>query len=289
MINTVSQAVINGLMIGGFYALIGMGLNCIFGVMKIINFCQGELMMIGMYVSLFMFQSLNLDPYLAIPLVAVVLFVLGGLIQNTLITPSLKSESTSNLLFLTVGLGMLFQNLSMLFFKSDYRSIKTSYSQRIISFADLTVSFPKLISFGFMLVLTALLFQFFKRTRMGKMIRATSQNPVGAKLVGIKVQWIYIFTYGLGAAIAGMAGALLLPFYYVFPMVGATFSTRAFIVVVIGGLGNIRGAFVAGLLLGLLETLGSLIVGPALKDSVIFLTFIVILVAQQKLKLQKAG
>ena len=289
MINTVLQAIINGLMIGGFYALIGMGLNCIFGVMKIINFCQGELMMIGMYISLFIFEFLHIDPYLAIPLVAAALFVLGGLIQNSLITPSLKSESTSNLLFLTVGLGMLFQNLSMLFFKSDYRSIKTSYSQKILSFADLTVSFPKLISFGFMLVLTAALFVFFKRTRMGKMIRAPSQNPVGAKLVGIKVQWIYIFTYGLGAAIAGMAGALLLPFYYVFPMVGATFSTRAFIVVVIGGLGNIRGAFFAGLMLGLLETLGSLIVGPALKDSVIFLTFIVILVFQQRMIQQKAG
>ncbi|MCC8191203.1 MAG: branched-chain amino acid ABC transporter permease [Planctomycetes bacterium] len=282
MSDTVLQAIINGLLIGGFYALIGMGLNCIFGVMKIINFCQGELLMVGMYVAFGLYQYLGLDPYLAVPIVAVVMFLLGGCIQQTLITPSLKSENPSNLLFLTVGLGMLMQNLALMAFSADYRSIKTSYSSLTLSFLNLSMSVPKLVSFVALLVLTAVLFVFFKRTKTGKMIRATSQNRIGARLVGIRINWIYIVIYGLGAAIAGIAGCLLLPFYFVFPMVGATFSLRAYAVVVLGGLGNVRGAFVAGITLGLLETIGSLVVGPAFKDSIIFITFILILIVRQK-------
>lgn len=288
--DTILQAVINGLLIGGFYALIGMGLNCIFGVMRIINFCQGELLMIGMYVAYALNAYLGIDPYLAVPLVAVVMMVLGGIIQDTLITPTFNTESgTSNLLFLTVGLGMLFQNLALTLFSADYRSIKTGYSQTSITLGELSISMPKLISFSVLLVLTAALFIFFKSTRTGKHIRATSQNQIGARLVGIKINWIYIIIYGLGAAIAGIAGCLLLPFYFVFPMVGATFSLRAYAVVVLGGLGNIKGAFIAGLMLGLLETLGALAAGPSFKDSIIFISFILILVAKQHFALRRAG
>lgn len=284
------QAVINGVLIGGFYALIGMGLNCIFGVMRIINFCQGELLMIGMYIAYALHAYLGLDPYLSVPLVVIPMLLLGGTIQHYLITPSLKHEgSTTNLLFLTVGLGILFQNLALMFFSADYRSIKTPYSQKVLQLGNLSVSYPKLISLVTLLFITALLFVFFKYSKPGKMIRATAQNQIGARLVGIKINWIYILIYALGAAIAGIAGCLLLPFYFVYPMVGATFSLRAYAVVVLGGLGNIRGAFVAGIALGLLETLGSLAVGPAFKDSIIFISFILILILRQRFVMSRAG
>ena len=286
----VIQAVINGILIGGFYSLIGMGLNCIFGVMKIINFCQGELLMLGMYVAFALHEYLGIDPYLSVPLVIAVMFLFGGMLQHCLITPSLKHEgSTTNLLFLTVGLGILFQNLALMLFKADYRSIKTAYSQSTLATLGVSISVPKLISLVVLLVITAILFSFFKYTKTGKMIRATAQNQMGARLVGIRIRWIYVIIYGLGAAIAGIAGCLLLPFYMVHPMVGATFALRAYAVVVLGGLGNIRGAFAAGIALGLLETLGSLVVGPAFKDSIIFISFILILVVRQVLVTRRAG
>ncbi|MDR1535305.1 MAG: branched-chain amino acid ABC transporter permease [Planctomycetota bacterium] len=287
--DTVMQAVINGILIGGFYALIGMGLNCIFGVMNIVNFCQGELLMAGMYLSYFLYVYFGLDPYLAVPLVVAAMFVFGGVLQNFLITPFLdRDDADINVLFLTAGLGMLFQNLALIGFGADYRSIRTPYAQDVIHLMNLSISYPKLVSLITLLCVTALLFLFFKYSRPGKMIRATAQNQIGARLTGVNIKWIYIVIYGLGAALAGIAGCLLMPFYFVHPMVGATFQLRAFIVVVMGGLGSIRGAFAAGLALGLMETLGALAAGPAFKDSIVFITFILILIARQRLALRRA-
>ncbi|MDR3588814.1 MAG: branched-chain amino acid ABC transporter permease [Negativicutes bacterium] len=281
------QVVINGILVGGFYALMGMGLNVIFGVMKIVNFCQGELLMIGMYITYILNVTFGLDPYVAIPIVAVVLFVIGGLIQRGLITPLLGGASDSNLIFMTVGLMMLMQNGALVAFKSDYRTIQTAYSLQNLNILGQVVSLPKLISFVVLLAVTYALFILLMKTDIGRKIRATSQNPLGARLVGINIKRIYIVTYGLSAALAGVAGALLLPFYFVYPMVGATFTLRAFVVVVLGGLGSIKGAFVGGIVLGLLETLGAFFVGPQFKDSVVFVTFILILIIRQKIVLSR--
>jgi branched-chain amino acid transport system permease protein len=284
---TLIQALINGILIGGFYALMGMGQNVIFGVMKIINFCHGELLMTGMYLSYLFHVYFGIDPYLSIPLVMLCLFIMGSLTQHSLITPSLGTKSFTNLLFLTVGLGILFQNLAMMLFTADYRSITTAYNTRTIGAAGLSMGLPKLFSLGVLIVVTIVLFYFLKATTIGKQIRATSQNSVGAQIVGINIKLIYIITYGIGAALAGIAGSLLLPFYYVFPAVGATYGTRALIVVVVGGLGNIKGAFAAGMVLGLLETLFSLLVGPSFKDMAVFLSFILfilVMVVRQKRK-----
>ena len=281
------QAVVNGLLIGGFYSLMGMGQNIIFGVMKIINFCHGEMLMIGMYLT-FVFNSVfGIDPYLAVPLVAICMFALGAVIQQTLITPSLGTKSFTNLLFLTVGLGLLFQNLALVIFSSNYRTLTTSYSGVTLHFGPVSMSLPKMISFIVLIFVTIALFWFLKYTKPGKMIRAVSQNPVGAEVVGINVKSIYILTYGLGCALAGVAGALLTLFYMIYPTVGSNFSFRAMIVVVVGGFGSITGAFVAGIFLGLLETLSSLIVGPTYRDLTVFVTFIVILVVRQMLKLRR--
>lgn len=266
---------------GGFYSLMGMGQNVIFGVMKIVNFCHGEMLMVGMYLTYFLCTTFGLDPYLCVPLVAIIMFFLGAVIQHTLITPSLGTKSFTNLLFLTVGLGLLLSNGALVLFGSEYRTIPTSYSQVYINLGPVTLALPRLISFGVLIVVSIALFAFLKYSTIGKQIRAVSQNPVGAEVVGINTKRIYILTYGLGTALAGIAGALLTGFYTIFPTAGASFGFRALIVVVVGGLGSIPGAFFAGIFLGLLETMVALFISPSYSDLIVFVTFIVILVARQ--------
>ena len=275
------QACVNGLLMGGFYSLMGMGQNIIFGVMKIVNFCHGEMLMVGMYLTFILYTYFGIDPYLAVPLVAVCMFCIGAVIQHTLITPSLGTKSFTNLLFLTVGLGLLLSNGALVIFGSDYRSIRTAYSQTYIPIGPVTMALPRMISFGVLVVVTIALFVFLKYSTIGKQIRAVSQNAVGAEVVGIDVKRIYILTYGLGVALAGTAGALLTQFYTIFPTAGASFGFRALIVVVVGGLGSIPGAFLAGIFLGLLETMSALFISPSYSDLIVFMTFIIILVVRQ--------
>ena len=275
------QAIVNGILLGGFYALMGMGQNIIFGVMKIVNFCHGEMLMVGMYLTYMLYTYAGIDPYLALPLVALIMFFLGAVIQHTLITPSLKTKSFTNLLFLTVGLGLLLSNGALVLFGSDYKSIRTSYSQTTIPIGPVSVALPRLISFCVLIVVTIALFTFLKYSTVGKQIRAVSQNPVGAEVCGINVKRIYLLTYGLGIALAGIAGCLLTQFYSIFPTAGAGFGFRALIVVVVGGLASIPGAFFAGILLGLLEQMSALFISPSYSDMIVFITFIVILVVRQ--------
>ena len=284
--STLLQAIINGIMIGGIYAMIGMSLNLIFGVMKIVNFCQGEILMISMYLS-YLLCELGLDPFATIPIVAVLMFGFGALIQVTLITKSIRTHDDSNVLFLTCCLGIFFSNLALLIFKSNYRTATSFASNKVVHLFGLNISAPKLISFLFLMIVTALIFIMLKYSTLGKQIRATSQNPVGAKVCGVKTNKIYAITYGLGAAIAGIAGSCLMAFYYVYPTVGNIYGTRSFIVVTLGGLGSVIGAFVGGLTLGLLETIGAVAVGSSFKDTLVFLIFILILVGKERINLKK--
>jgi branched-chain amino acid transport system permease protein len=200
--NTILQACVNGLLIGGFYSLMGMGQNIIFGVMKIINFCHGEMLMVGMYLTFILFTYLGIDPYLAVPLVGMIMFCVGALIQSTLITPSLGTKSFTNLLFLTVGLGTLLQNLALVIFGSSFRTLTTQYSSQVITLGSVTMALPKLISFLSLIGISIFLFFFLKYTTTGKQIRAVSQNSIGAEVVGINVKKKYILTYGLGVALS---------------------------------------------------------------------------------------
>ena len=240
------QAVVNGILLGGFYSLMGMGQNIIFGVMKIVNFCHGEMLMVGMYLTFLLYTYAGIDPYLALPIVAIIMFCLGAIIQHTQNTPSLN-----------------------------------------IPIGPITIALPKLISFCVLIVVAIALFAFLKYSTIGKQIRAVSQNPIGAEVCGIDVKKIYIVTYGLGFALAGIAGCLLTQFYSIFPTAGASFGFRALIVVVVGGLGSIPGAFFAGILLGLLEQMSALFISPSYSDMIVFMTFIIILVVRQLLIMRR--
>lgn len=281
------QAIVNGIMVGGIYAMIGMSLNMIFGVMKIVNFCQGELLMVSMYVTYLFYAELGMEPFLAIPLVAIIMFGVGALIQTTLITRSIKEDGDQNVLFLTCCLGIFLSNTALLLFKSDYRTAKSVFSNQVITLGNMNISIPKLLGFVVLCVATVLLFLMLKHTRLGKQIRATSQNAIGAQVTGVKTKVIYACTYGLGAAIAGIAGACLMSYYYVYPAVGNIYGTRSFIVVTMGGLGSVVGAFFGGIGLGVMETVGSAVVGAAFKDTLVFVIFILILVVKENLNIKK--
>ena len=281
------QAIINGIMVGGIYAMIGMSLNMIFGVMKIVNFCQGELLMVSMYITYLFYSELGMDPFVAIPLVAVIMFGVGALIQSTMITRSIKEDGDQNVLFLTCCLGIFLSNTALLLFKSDYRTAESSFSNQVVSLGNMNISVPKLLGFVVLCITTVLIFLMLYYTRIGKQIRATSQNAIGAQVTGIRTKVIYACTYGLGAAIAGIAGACLMSYYYVYPAVGNIYDTRSFIVVTMGGLGSVVGAFFGGIGLGVMETVGSAVVGAAFKDTLVFIVFILILVVKENLNIRR--
>ena len=284
----VLQAIANGIMIGGIYSLVGMSLTIIFGVMKIINFCQGEMLMLGMYCTYVLNTTLGLDPFVAIPLVAIIMFLFGVALQFTVIGPSIQSDGNdSNMLFLTAGLGILFSSGMQMIFGTNYRNASSIFANQTISFLGIQLSTNKAISFIILLILTALLYLFLMKTTIGKQIRATSQNRIGASVCGIKAKFVYGCTYGLGTAIAGVAGACLMTYYYVFPIVGTTYGTRSFIVVTIGTLGNIVGGFFGGMVLGLMETLGALIVGSEYKETLVYVCFVFILVIKQRIQAKR--
>ena len=287
-IELLGQVLISGVLLGGLYALIGLGMSLIMGVMKIINLAHGELMMVGMYVTFWAFTLGKIDPYVSLLIVIPVLFVLGAMLQKWLIAPVMEAESIlpENQVLLTVGIGLVLSNLALLAFSADYRSVPVSYASKTIYWdvktggqtISLSFSFAMLVAFGIALVLGAVLFLFLGYTDLGRMIRATSQDARAASLMGVNTKRITYITFGLGSALVGAAGALLAPVYYLFPQIGGPFTLKAFIITVLGGMGNIPGAVLGGGVLGLAESLGSVYISLGYKDAFGFIIFVLVLI-----------
>jgi branched-chain amino acid transport system permease protein len=273
------QVAVSGLLLGGVYALLSVGLTLIFGVVRIINFAHGELLMVAMYLTFWLFQAHHIDPYLSILIVAPALFVMGMGIQRFIIQPIFDSPALMKI-FATVGLFIALQNLALMLFKADFRTIQTAHSMATLDVAGISISVSRLVAFGFALLLLGGLTLLLKLTLIGKAMRAVAENRVVAQLMGIRVQRLYIVVFGLGSAMTGVAGALLLPFTYVFPTVGGIYTLLAFVVVVLGGMGNMAGAFFGGLFIGLIESFSGFYISPALKEAVYFVIFILILLVR---------
>ena len=276
MIAIIGQTLISGILMGGIYALVSIGLTLIFGVMNVVNFAHGEFLMLAMYLTYWLFHYFHLDPYLAIFLVTPALFIVGALTQK-LIMQHLVDKEHYTQIFATVGLSIAMANAALFFWKADYRMVKTSYTTSVIDVGQLVVSYPRLVSFLVAIAITFLLFVFLKYTYLGKAIRATSQDNQGAKLMGVNIRRVYVITLGIGSACVGVAGALLMPIYYAFPNVGLQFVLIAFVCVVLGGMGNITGAFFGGLIIGLVESFSGFFIAPDLKEAVYFIIFILVL------------
>ncbi len=275
MATVLAQVAVSGLLLGGVYALISIGLTLIFGVMRVVNFAHGEFLMIAMYATFWLFQLYGLDPYISIFIVTGVLFLVGILTQTVIVRPILRGSSSMQI-FATVGLSIVLQNAALVVWKADYRSVDTFYSKAVLSIGPLQVGVSRLTAFLVALVITIGLFYFLKRTYLGKAIRCVAQDRTAALLMGINISRINLITFGIGSALVGVAGAILMPIYPAFPTVGTYFVLIAFVVVVLGGMGNVTGAFLGGLIIGLVEAFSGFYV-PALKEAVYFVVFILVL------------
>ena len=270
------QSLISGVLIGGVYALIGIGLTIIFGVMRVINFAHGDILMLGMYLTYNLFTKLGIDPYVSVLICIPVMFLYGGLLQKIFINRMLGALPQNQIL-LTIGLGLIMSNTIMLVYTSDYKILTTSYSSSSFSLAGISISEPLAISFLITAAITALLYWFLMMTDTGQAIRATAQDREAAQLMGINVRWMSILAFGMGSALAATAGALISPTYYIFPQVGGTFTLKAFVITVLGGMGSIVGATLGGIIIGVAESLGAVYISSGWKDVVVYVLFILVL------------
>ena len=270
------QAVLSGLLMGGVYSLIGIGLTIIFGVMQVINFAHGDLVMVGMYATWLLFAHAHVDPFLSILVTAPILFMLGALIQRVVIQRVLSAASENQIL-LTIGIGLLLSNTAMLLFTSDYQLLTTSYSSASYALFGMSVSKPLVFAFLITALVATALYAFLMRTDTGQAIRATAQDREAAQLMGINVTRMSVLAFGIGAALAGTAGALIAPTYYIFPQVGHAFTLKSFVIVVLGGMGSVVGATLGGMLIGIVESLAALYLASGLKECVVFGLFLVLL------------
>jgi branched-chain amino acid transport system permease protein len=271
------QVLVNSVLLGGLYCLLGIGMTLIFGVMRIINACHGDFLMVAMYIAFFLFTAIKLDPFISLFIATPALFVLGCGIYSFLIR-RLRGEFEESSLILTWGVALVLENLFTIGFSADYRSIATSYSTQNVTLGGISLSVPMLLSFSVAVLLTAAMYTLLLRSNLGRAIRAIAQNKPAAQLMGINVERVQMLSYGTGAALAGAAGAAFSSVFYVFPAIGGLFTVKAFEVIVLGGLGNVVGAFFAGILLAVAESFGAVFISTGLKDAVGFLIFVLVLI-----------
>ena len=272
----VFAGVLNGLLAGGIYVLVAVGLTLIYGVLHIINFAHGSLLMLAMYGVFFLWRSLGVDPYAALPVSIAGAFVFGFALYRYVIGRYSHGRD-ENILLITLGLSIVIDNAALLFFGGDTQTIDVPYAGSFVELGAAFLPLPKLVSFGASLAICAALGLYIAKTDTGKAIRAVAKERQGARLVGIDVERMFAVSYGIGIACLGAAACLLMPTYYVTPTSGHAFVLVAFTIVVLGGMGSFAGAAVGGFLIGITEALGGLFLGEQLGQIGISLIFIAIL------------
>ena len=275
-IEIILPALLNGIATGAVYALVALGLTLIYGVLHIVNFAHGSLLMLALYGVYFLYTLAGIDPYLALPIIVPAMFALGYALQRTIIATASHGRE-ENVLLVTLGLSIIIDNLALYFWSGDTRTINPAYAFATIDLGIAFIAVPKVVSFAGALLVTALLWLLMERTDLGKAIRALAFERRGAELVGIDVQHTFAMSFGLGIACVGAAAALLLPSYYAHPGVGESFVVIAFTIVVLGGMGSFLGALLGGLIIGVTESLGGLFLGENLGRIGVFVIFIAIL------------
>ena len=275
-LSIIGAAAINGLLLGGIYTLVASGLTLIYGVLHIINFAHGSMLMLAMFGVYYLLIKLGIDPYLSLVIMVPVMYFFGFYLYRFLIG-KMSNGKDENILLITLGLSILIENLALMFFKGDSRTISVSYMDTMVEMGPTLVSLPKIISFAASMLLCGALGLFIQRTDTGKAIRAVARERMGARLVGIDVERIFAISYGIGLATLGAAACLLMPIFYVSPSTGHVFVMVAFTVVVLGGMGSFLGAVVGGLIVGLTESFGGLFLGESLGQIGISVIFILIL------------
>lgn len=274
------QSIIDGLLIGGVYSTIAVGLSLAFGVMRIVNWAQGELLMVSMYISYFIFNWLGLDPYLIMFFTAAIMFVVGFFLQKTVLSKILARETAVepiSVLLFTAGLGIVISNGVLAFIGPQYLSAMTPYTAKSMKILDIYVSIPKAISFSIALVCTLALYFFLQKSETGRAIRATSQNRHVASLMGVNMKQIYNLAFGISIALVGLSGALLLPYSTLNPDIGSLYSFKCFVIVILGGMGSTMGALLGGLVVGIIERVGTLFFSDSVAQTAVFVVFMLVL------------
>lgn len=273
------QIIVSGVLIGLLYALIATGLTIIYGVMDMINFAHGAFLMLSMFIAYWLSTLLNFDPLLSLPICAAAIFILSWMVYKFIIKKVLDAPPVAQI-FATFGVMVFLQNLALFLWSPDFRTVKDPLIAGDFSILSVNISVPKLIAAIGSLITTLLILWFMSRTKTGRSLKATAINREAAQLMGINTDRMFALAWGIGGACVGIAGALLVNFYYVFPEVGATFNLLAFVTVALGGFGSVIGTLFAGVMIGIVENLAGFFIAPALKYAVVFTMFIIVLVVR---------
>jgi branched-chain amino acid transport system permease protein len=272
-----AQVLVSGILAGALYAMVALGLALIFGVMRVINIAHGPLLMLGAYTTWFLWAQFGLNPYLSLPISMALLFLLGVVLQRTLVFRVIEAPELSSLL-LTFGVSIALVNLAQLAFTSDLRAVEFITGSWLVG--PVALSKPRTIAFGFAAGITALAFVFLQKTRLGKAIRATSQSREVAMVCGIDVRRIHLLSFGLASALAAAGGTLIAVMVAIQPEMGQIWTFKSFLVIVLGGAGNYPGALLGGLLLGLVEQLASLFLTTQLSEAVAYVLLVLALLVR---------
>ena len=270
------QTLASGVLIGLIYALVAIGLTMIFGVMDIVNFAHGEFLMLGMYSAFWLFALYALDPLVTLPLTVLMLFAFGVLLYRLVIVRIVNAPMLSQI-FTTFGIMILLRGVAQFLWKPDFRSIENSMVSGTVQALGIQVGRPQLVAGIGAILVTAVIYFFLNKTRLGAALEATASDKEAARLMGIDSHRMFSLAWGIGAACAGAAGVLLSTFFPIFPDVGANFILLAFVVVNVGGFGSVTGAFWAGILVGVIEVMGGLLLGPQYKMAIVLLLFLGVL------------
>lgn len=270
------QAILNGVLVGGIYALIAMGMALVFGVMRLVNFAHGAFLMVGMYLAYFGYTLVKVNPYWGFGLVGAALFLLGVGVYWLLVR-RVMGQSDFLQILLTEGISLCLVGGAQLLFSGDYRSISLPLADRTATLGALNFNVAYVVSFVIACLAVTSMYLYMKYTEMGRAIRGVAQNPGVAPLMGIRVQWISGISFAFGVACAGAAGALLLPIFYVNPTIGGPYNLKSFVIVVLGGMGSIEGAALGGILLGVAEGLTAYYWSDSYTQVVDFVLFLAVL------------
>jgi branched-chain amino acid transport system permease protein len=273
------QILINGVLLGGLYAVMALGLALVWGVLNIVNLAHGAFIMLGAYLSWHLYTYLGIDPFLGLPITAVVMFAFGYAMQRGLLNLVVKAPMFNTLL-ITFGLEVVLTYLAQLAFSADFRTINPSYAGSSIQIGTVVLPLARLLAFGIAIILTLAMWLFLLHTRLGRAIRATAQNLVAARLYGVEPRHLYAMTFGIGIGLAGAAGGLYGTVSQINPYIGATLTAKSFAIAIIGGLDNPLGVIVGGLFLGIIESLAVLYIGATFADVASFGVLVLVLIVR---------
>lgn len=273
------QTLVSGLLMGFIFSLIAVGLNLIFGVMDIVNFAHGDFLMLSMYTAFWLYTLGGVDPLFSLPVCIVLLFVIGWVTYQLIIKRVLKAPMLAQI-FSTFGLMVFLRHAALLAWTSDYRAIKETLLSGRIGIGGVFIPIPQLVASVGAIITFGLIYWFMQKTETGMALMATAEDAEAASLMGINSDRMYALAWGLGAACVGVAGALLSTFYYIFPEVGYLFGLLAYIIVALGGFGSITGAFIAGIIIGVVEVLFGFLVAPAFKYVFVYLIYLIVVIAK---------